>query len=190
MEDEIRPLNKRPAPHFLSLLLVMLLWLPAKAEAQGVRLIRDAEVENTIAAYSTPLFQAAGLSPAGIRIFLVDSKDLNAFVAGGQNLFLHTGLLMAAEDPLEVIGVIAHETGHISGGHIAGRTDQLQKSQTGVLVSYLLGLGAALATGEPGLGAAVIAGGQDVALKSLLRFTRSQEGAAELFAYGTAVTVK
>ena len=172
-------MNKRPTPFILSLLLIAFLWLPAKVEAQGIHLIRDAEVENTIAAYSTPLFQAAGLSPAGIRIYLVDSKTLNAFVAGGQNLFLHTGLLMTAEDPLEVIGVIAHETGHISGGHIAGRTDQMKKSQTGVLMSYLLGLGAALATGEPGLGAAVIAGGQDVALKSLLRFTRSQEGAAD-----------
>ena len=161
------------------LLLFTGLWLSARAEAQGISLIRDAEVEHTIDVYATPLFQAAGLSPAGIRIFLVDSKTLNAFVAGGQNLFLHTGLLMAAKEPGEVIGVIAHETGHIAGGHVAGRTDQLQKSQTGVLASYVLGLGAALATGEPALGAAVIAGGQDVALKGLLRFTRSQEGAAD-----------
>jgi len=153
--------------------------LPGRATAQGINLIRDAEVEHTLRVYTTPIFQAAGLSPTAIRIFIVDNKTLNAFVSGGQNLFIHTGLLMAAKDPEEVIGVIAHETGHIAGGHLATRTDQLAKTQTSVLASYALGLGAALATGQPALGAAVVAGGQDIALKGLLRYTRSQESAAD-----------
>ena len=149
------------------------------AAAKSISFLRDAEIENTLRGYSTPLFQAAGLNPRAIRIFLVNDKSLNAFVAGGQNVFVFSGLLMAADDPLEVIGVIAHETGHISGGHIATRGDKLEQTGTGILASYILGIGAALATGEPGLGAAVISGGQDVAVKSLLRYTRSQESAAD-----------
>lgn len=159
--------------------IVIGLVLPGRATAQGVNLIRDAEIEHTLHVYTTPIFQAAGLSPSAIRIFIVDNKTLNAYVSGGQNLFIHTGLLMAADDPEEVIGVVAHEAGHIAGGHLATRVDQMSKTQTGVLASYALGLGAALATGQPALGAAVVAGGQDIALKGLLRYTRSQESAAD-----------
>ena len=81
--------------------------------AQGRSMIRDAEIEATIRDFATPLFQAAGLEPSAIDIFIVKDESLNAFVAGGQNLFLHTGLLIKTRDPLELIGVIAHETGHI-----------------------------------------------------------------------------
>lgn len=162
----------------VALTLAGLLWSPL-AEAQERRIIRDAEIESIIRAYSTPLFQAAGLNPQDIDVYLIQDKTLNAFVAGGQNMFIHTGLLMRSEDPLQLIGVIAHETGHISGGHIAGRIDEFKTTQTQVLASYLLGLGAAIATGQPGLAAAIISGGQDIALKGLLTYTRSQEQAAD-----------
>ena len=175
----MRPSSKAIAPLLYVLLTLLVLWLPSQAAAQNIKLIRDEEIENTIRAYATPLFQAAGLSPAGIRIFLVEDKSLNAFVAGGQNLFMNTGLLMAAKDPLEVIGVIAHETGHISGGHIASRGDALQQAQTSVLATYALGLAAAVASGRPDLGFAVLSAGQDVALKGLLRYTRGQESGAD-----------
>lgn len=150
-----------------------------RAAAQGLSLIRDAEIENTIRTYATPLFQAAGLNPRAITLYLVNDKSLNAFVAGGRNMFIHTGLLMAADGPEEVIGVLAHETGHISGGHLAARTEAIKDAQRGSLITTLLGIGAAIATGSAGVGAAVLSGGNDVALKGLLSYTRSQEAAAD-----------
>ncbi len=172
-------LRKRRAPLSAALLVVLALLWPAPSEAERITLIRDAEIESTIQAYATPLFQAAGLSPTGIRLILVDDKSLNAFVAGGLNIYINTGLLMSADDPLEVIGVIAHETGHLSGAHVAARGDALDKSQAQVIASYVLGLGAALATGNAGVGGLIISGGQDIALKGLLRYTRSQETSAD-----------
>ncbi len=159
------------------MLLVVL--LPTRTEAQRISLIRDAEIENTIRAYATPLFQAAGLSPHAIDLYLVKDNNLNAFVSGGQNIFINTGLLIRAKDPLEVIGVLAHETGHIAGGHIAGRGDALRQGQRTFLLSTLLGIAAGVASGQPGLGLAVLSGGQDIALKGLLRYSRAQESAAD-----------
>ncbi len=175
----MRALYKKNAP-LIGLLVVLVTFCgPGRSLAQGIEFIRDAEIENTIRVYSTPVFQAAGLSPSAIRIFLVKDKSLNAFVAGGQNMFLHTGLLVAAKSPLEVIGVIAHEAGHIAGGHIVSRRDAFEGAGTTAIATTLLGIGAAILTGEPGLGAVVIAGGQDIALKGLLSHTRSQESSAD-----------
>ena len=179
MKGEKKPLRKPPIPLFCVLLLLLGSVLPQQAAANQLRLIRDAEIENTIRIYATPLFQAAGLSPQGIRLYLVNDRALNAFVAGGLNMFINTGLLINTEDPSEVIGVIAHETGHISGGHLATRGTALEQTQAAMIATYLLGIGAALATGEAGLGAAVISGGQDVALRGLLQYTRTQESSAD-----------
>ncbi len=161
-----------------ALLVVGAVLLPARVEAQ-VSLIRDAEIENTIREYSTPIFQAAGISPSSVDIFLVNNKNLNAFVTPGMRMFINTGLLAKAESPLEVIGVIAHETGHISAGHNLGRRDELDKAGLTALAAYLLGIGAAVLSGEPGLGQAVISGGADIALKNYLSFSRGQESAAD-----------
>jgi len=152
---------------------------PLAAQAQGRKIIRDAEIENTIRAYSTPIFQSAGLSPSAVDIILIDDPSLNAFVAGGQRIFIHTGLLMRADDAQQVIGVIAHETGHIVGGHIAGRINEVRDATKSLLITYLLGFGAAIATGRGELAAAAISGGQDIALKSILSYTRGQEQSAD-----------
>lgn len=179
MKGEIRPLRKPPIPLFCVLLLLLGPLQPQRAAADQLQLIRDAEIENTIRTYATPLFQAAGLSPQGIRLYLVKDRALNAFVAGGLNLFINTGLLMETEDPGEVIGVIAHETGHIAGGHLARSGAALEQTQAALIATYLLSLGAALATGEGGIGAAVLSGGQDIALRGLLQYTRTQENSAD-----------
>ncbi len=179
MKGEIRPLRKPPIPLFCVILLLLGPLLPQRAAADQLQLIRDAEIENTIRTYATPLFQAAGLSPQGIRLYLVNDRALNAFVAGGLNLFINTGLLIETEDPGEVIGVIAHETGHIAGGHLARSGAALEQTYATLIATYLLSLGAALATGEGGLGAAVLSGGQDIALRGLLQYTRTQENSAD-----------
>ncbi len=172
-------MRKTLVPLWVALVLLATLAVAARASAQGLQLIRDAEIENTIRAYATPLFQAAGLNPQAIDVYLVQDRSLNAFVAGGMNMFIHTGLLMRSEDPLQVIGVIAHETGHITGGHLAGRKDELKKTVGAVIASYILGLGAAVASGRPDVGAAIITGGQSVATRGLLSYSRSQEQAAD-----------
>jgi predicted Zn-dependent protease len=152
---------------------------PGHAQSKPMRLIRDAEVESIIRIYATPLFQAAGLNPQAIDVYLVNDSGLNAFVLPGLDMFINTGLLIRAESPLQVIGVIAHETGHLAGGHTATRGDSLRRASQGVWISYVLGLAAAIASGRPELGQAVIAGGQDIALKGLLSYTRGQESAAD-----------
>jgi predicted Zn-dependent protease len=164
---------------FIALVLILAPLTPGRASAEGQRLIRDAEIENTIRVYSTPLFQAAGLSPKDIDVYLVQDNRLNAFVTPGLKMFINTGTLMQAEDPLEVIGVIAHETGHLAAGHTATRGDSLRQSTETVIASYILGLGAAIATGRPELAQAVISGGQDIALKGLLSYSRVQESTAD-----------
>ena len=179
VNGENRPVRKPPVPLLFVVILLLGALLPQRADADRLRLIRDAEIESIIRTYATPLFQAAGLSPQGIKLYLVRDRTLNAFVAGGLNMFINTGLLMQAEHPGQVIGVIAHETGHISGGHLATRGTALEQTRGALIATYLLGLGAALATGEGGVGAAVISGGQDVALRGLLQYTRTQESSAD-----------
>jgi len=162
--------------------LILAAMTPGLAAAQQIRLIRDAEIENIIRLYSTPLFQAAGLSPKDIAVYLVEDSRLNAFVAGGLNIFINTGTLIQAKDPLEVIGVIAHETGHIAAGHGATRGQSLRKSTESIIASYIIGIGAAIATGRGELAQAVISGGQDIALKNRLRYSRAQEASADQIA--------
>lgn len=168
---------------FASLMAVLTMVLavnaPTPVEAKEGQLVRDAEIEDIIRAYATPLFQAAGLSPNDINVYLIRDSRLNAFVTPGLRMFINTGLLMRAETPLQVIGVIAHETGHLAAGHTATRGDSLSQATATVLASYVLGLGAALATGRPEIASAVLSGGQDIALKGLLSYTRNQESAAD-----------
>jgi len=154
-----------------------LLVAPLRAGAQSF--IRDAEIEATIQAYADPVFKAANLDASSIDLFLIADDTLNAFVAGGMNMFLHTGLLRASSGPLEVIGVMAHEAGHIAGGHIAGRRREMQQSTTEMLASYALGLAAGVLTGRPDAGLAAMQLGQGAVISGLLAYTRSQEGAAD-----------
>ena len=154
---------------------------PASAPAQSPRpsFIRDAEIEETIRRYATPVFQAAGLSAERIDVYLIADDTLNAFVAGGMNMFLHTGLLRRAENPTQVMGVIAHEAGHISAGHLASRRQELQATTTQMITSMLLGLGTVAATGNPAAGTAVMSLGQSLSMADLLAYTRTQEGSAD-----------
>lgn len=168
---------------FLLATLVLALLAPASpASAQQTArrsFIRDAEVENTIRAFSTPLFQAAGLDPDGVRIHLLVDPSLNAFVAGGQNMFFHTGLLVRSEHPGQLIGVIAHETGHISGGHLIRLQDAVGNASTEALMGMLLGAALGAASGRGDVGAAVMMGSQEVAVRNLMAFSRTQEGSAD-----------
>lgn len=141
-------------------------------------LIRDAEIEETIALYAAPIFDAAHLSADSVEIYLVKDNRLNAFVAGGQQLFIHTGLLQAAETPEQVIGVIAHEAGHIAGGHLARLRQKTQGISPESILSYVLGGVAALA-GRGDVASGLIISGQGFETRSILNYTRTEEGSAD-----------
>lgn len=141
-------------------------------------MIRDVEIENIIREYATPVFEAAGLNPKSIKTYLVNDHRLNAFVAGGQNMFINTGLLIQSDTPSQVIGVIAHETGHIAGNHLARTHDALSKTAAAQIVSMILG-GVAVLAGAPEAGAAILSGGQNVAVRSFLAYSRGHESSAD-----------
>ncbi|MET0599473.1 MAG: M48 family metalloprotease, partial [Mesorhizobium sp.] len=123
----------------------MTLAAPTLAAAQGrVPIVRDAEIEALVRDYARPILQAAGLSKANIEIVLVNDSRFNAFVAG-RRIFINTGALLQAETPNEIIGVLAHEAGHIAGGHQERMRQQLARAQTMAIVSALLGVGAVAA---------------------------------------------
>lgn len=167
----------------LFIVLISLLAAPALrpvvAVAAGIPLIRDTEIETTIRAYATPIFRAAGLDPSAVDIYLVNDKAINAFVAGGQKLFLNTGLLMKADNANQVIGVIAHEVGHIQGGHLARTHDAIRNATAESIIALVLGAAAAVAAGRPDVGGAVFRGANEAAMRSFLQYNRTQEGAAD-----------
>lgn len=166
-------------PVALSVFAAACLWAPADAGAQRLSFIRDAEIENTIRTYAAPLFLAAGLEPSDVRIYLVDDRSLNAFVAGGQRLFINTGLIMRSTHAGQVIGVIAHETGHIAGGHLSRLHAAIANSTAQSILALVIGAAAAIGTGRGDVGAAIVAGGQSMGLRSFLHYNRTQESAAD-----------
>jgi predicted Zn-dependent protease len=150
-----------------------------EASAQGGGLIRDTEIERTIRTFATPLFGAGGLSPDAVDIYILNNDQVNAFVAAGQNIFIHTGLLLRTEHPGQLIGVLAHETGHIAGGHLARTADALRGASNAALLSMILGAAAAIASGRGDAAAAIISGGSQIAERTFLSYSRGQEQAAD-----------
>ena len=157
-------------------LLVATWSLPS--QAKRVQLIRDAEIEDTIRGLAEPIFTVAGVGAGAVQVHLVDVPAINAFVAGGQKIFVHTGLLMNAETPNQIVGVLAHETGHIVGGHLARTRDALENASTPMIAALLLGAAAAVA-GAPQAAAGILAGGAQLSQRSFLLYSRTQEAAAD-----------
>jgi predicted Zn-dependent protease len=169
----------------IALAVVIVSSAAVTASAQGrVPIVRDAEIEALVRDYARPIFKAAGLSKSGIDIILVNNPSFNAFVAG-RRMFIHTGALLQAQTPNEIIGVIAHEAGHIAGGHQERLRDQLARAQTMAVIASLLGVGAVAAgavTDTGGLaqaGLGIAAGGGEAARRGLLSYQRTEEAAAD-----------
>lgn len=144
-----------------------------------MRFVRDTEIENTIRVYVRPIFEVAGLDPSFVRVHLIESAVLNAFVSGGQRIFVHTGLLRAADHPGQVIGVFAHEVGHITGGHLIALRENLERAQATQIAAMLLGIPLALATGQGDLAAAATTAGATLATQNFLAYNRAMEQAAD-----------
>ncbi len=146
------------------------------AAAQSI--LRDAETEAFFKEISEPLIRAAKLDPANVEIVLINDRSINAFVAGGQTVYIHTGLIQAAETANEVQGVIAHELGHIEGGHVIRYSDGAAAASNISILSLVLAAAAiAAGAGEAGMG--IMAAGQQAAMGKFLAFSRVQESVAD-----------
>ncbi len=156
---------------------------PARAQPRALSFIRDAEIEATIRAYAAPLFTAAGLDARAISVHLVTDRSLNAFVANGLNMYINTGLLMQTKHAGQLIGVIAHETGHIQGGHLLQMREKLNQAAIPVLLEMLATMGAVAAGGRSSnpndWGGVMGSGGPTIAERMLLRYARGMENQAD-----------
>ncbi|HJV41856.1 M48 family metallopeptidase [Caulobacter sp.] len=150
----------------------------ALAQDDGVSLIRDTEIEEILHHDADPIFAAAGLDPRNVRILIVGDKSLNAFATQGLQMGLNTGLILQTENPNQLRGVIAHETGHLAGGHPIRSDEMMRAGLKPMILTMGLGILAALA-GSPDGGAALIANSQYAGALGALGYSREQESRAD-----------
>lgn len=155
-----------------------------EAALRGVPLIRDTEIEQLMRDYSAPILKAAGLSKQNVKIVILNDRTFNAFVMDGRHIFINAGALFDAKTPNEIIGVFAHETGHLAGGHLMKLREQLANAQTASIIALLAGVGAAVAgarsgSGNGGAAVGAIMAPQSVIQRSLLAYVRTQEDQAD-----------
>ena len=173
---------KRTSRHVAKLftyVAALSLMLPLHASAQS--LLRDTEIEEILQDFTTPILEAAELTPSSVDLYLVNDNSLNAFVTRGQNIFLHSGLILEANNPNQLKGVIAHEAGHIVGAHIVRRDYGNRSAYGAFLIAAGVGLAAILA-GEGQAGALVLGGSQQFAQVEALAYSRTNESAADQYA--------
>ncbi len=160
--------------------------IPAAAQERGSGppIIRDAEIEQLLREYTQPILKAAGLAQQNVRVVIINDPSFNAFVADGHRIFINSGALMQAKTPNEVIGVLAHESGHIAGGHLARMREEMANASTESLVAMLLGIGAVVAGARSGgsggdVGMAALTMPQGMIQNTMLAYIRTQEEQAD-----------
>ncbi len=168
----------RSSCRFLGLLLAALLLVCGRASAD-VGYIRDAEIESTLRTFYTPILLAAGLEPSAVHIYIVNDPTLNSFVAGGQNIFINTGTIMRSETPNQLIGIVAHETGHIAGGHLIRSEEAMKNATIKTIIAMVLSAGAAAAAHDAGAAGPLMYGAEGVGMRSFLSFSVAQEANAD-----------
>ncbi len=186
-ERPIRAPRATPAARITALLLAGALVsvnVPARAQ-RGPPIIRDAEIEQLLKDYTQPLLKTAGLAQQNIRVVIINDRTFNAFVADGRRIFVNGGALMELLTPNQIIGVLAHETAHIAGGHLARLREQLANASTQSIIAMILGVGAMVAAGRSGntdlgqVGAAAISAPTAVIQNTLFSYLRAQEDQAD-----------
>ena len=191
VESPIKPMRTTPASRSVALLTAVAISAasgPAHAQSaaeRGLPVIRDAEIEQLLRDYTQPILRSAGLSQQNIRIVIINERSFNAFVIDGRRIFINAGALMESETPNQIIGVLAHETGHISGGHLSKLREQLAKASTQSILAAVLGVGAMIAAAKSGsqsggdIGAAALTAPQEAIRRSLLAYVRQHEEQAD-----------
>jgi predicted Zn-dependent protease len=150
----------------------------AQAAAAAESIIRDTEIEGDIRTMVTPIWKAAGLEPTSLHVYLVEDKQINSFVAGGQNEFINSGLITRAETPNQLIGVLAHETGHISGGHLTRFQEAARNASIEGIIAMVLAA-AATVVGRGSGGGGALLGAQGVAERAFMQYSITQEASAD-----------
>jgi predicted Zn-dependent protease len=162
--------------------------MPVRAQtgsSAGIPMIRDAEIEQLLRDYTTPILRVAGLSQQNIQVVIINDKSFNALVMDAHRIFVNSGAIMQANTPNQIIGVLAHETGHIVGGHLSKMRQELANAQTAAIVAMLLGVGAMVAGAKSGsmdagnVGAAAISAPQSYLVHTLVAYQRAQEEQAD-----------
>lgn len=151
--------------------------MPDIVQAQSI--IRDTEIEAMLAEWSEPVLKAANIPQDNVNVVFVQSPDINAFVAGGANIFFYTGLLEKTDGPGEIIGVFAHELGHIAGSHLISSRDALERASYESILGAVLGIGAAILGGGGDAATAIISGSQGIAARRFLAHSRVNESSAD-----------
>jgi predicted Zn-dependent protease len=152
---------------------------------KGLPIIRDAEIEQLTRDYTAPILRVAGLTQQNVQIVIINDRSFNAFVADGRRIFVNVGALIEAKTPNELIGVFAHETGHLAGGHLARMREELARAQTSAIIAMLVGVGALVggamsrSGGAGQLGMAAVSAPQSVLARTLLSYQRAQEEQAD-----------
>jgi predicted Zn-dependent protease len=156
-------------------------------QEKGPPVLRDTEAEQLLRDYTRPILRAAGLEKQNIQAVIINDGAFNAFVADGRRIFVNYGAIMQSETPNQLIGVLAHETGHLAGGHLAKMREQMAQAQTQMIIAMLLGAGAMVAGARSGnsngglanAGAAAVAGPQSMIQRNLISYVRAQEENAD-----------
>lgn len=167
---------------FLSILVILLCFAPfanAKDKGSNISTIRDEETETFLKDITKPIFKSAGLGANSIQIIIVNEDSINAFVSGGQNIFVNTGIITEIDDPSGLIGILAHETGHIKAAHILQKGSKAGEATTGLIAGYVLGIGSVLLGAPPEAGFAVASASQQVATRNFLTYSRKYESEAD-----------
>lgn len=157
----------------------------AQKRGPGLPIIRDAEIEGLLRLYTRPLFKAAGINPKAVTVYVLNDHRINAFVAGGQRIFVNTGLIMQSDTPNDLIGVLAHETGHIAGGHLARMGVEIDSANYTKIIGMLLGLatiagGVAAGNAEVAqAGQGLMIGSNSMAQRNFLIYARGMEASAD-----------
>jgi len=170
---------KRYALIFITLCISLLFFTKDSIADKSPVFIRDAEIEYYLHELGKPIFHAASLDPSGINILIIRNNNINAFVAGGMNIFIYTGLLQKTESPEELQAVIAHETGHIAGGHLLRGQEAMENASAQAIIGMIVGVIAGIASGNGNVAIGTIGGAQTIAGRLFLRFSRSQEASAD-----------
>lgn len=161
--------------------------MPALAQSRGLPVLRDTESEQLLREYTRPILRAAGMEKQNIQMVIINESAFNAFVADGRRIFVNYGAMMKSDTPNQIIGVLAHETGHLAGGHLSKLREQLAAAQTQMIIAMLLGAGALVAGARSGntnsglsnAGAAAMSAPQEVIRRTLLSYVRQQEENAD-----------
>jgi len=190
----IRTRHRAPAARAIAVLTAIALCAsgggpagaPARAQEaalRGLPFVRDAEIEQLLRDYAQPILQAAGLAKQNVRVVVLGDRSFNAFVMDGRHIFVNAGALFDAKTPNEIIGVFAHETGHLAGGHLQRLREQLASAQTASIIALLAGIGAAVAGAKSGaagdVGTAAILAPQAAIMRTVLAYVRTQEDQAD-----------